>query len=239
VLANHPSWKTMSASCVGTCKKCGVQQLWLSDTLALQLDDGKLICLPHPGESWQCEKHGLTIAMASQRGRLFRETFYVCRHCGKRGSILAKLAAHRDHHRQFAWSVPSAMRLGWGSALVVIPGLLWLQLPLHASVFGIALLLSSVLAWRENRKIDQSLAASGLPRADAPGATAVAAPTESCLQDTVVGQVSLDANGHTHAFGACCDRPDWVEATSVQDADAIPCCACQQAVMTVSDRALH
>jgi hypothetical protein len=80
----------MSASCVGTCSHCGATRFWLSDTLSLQLDDGRLECLPHPAERGSCEARGLTLAQASDRRRLFRETFFVCRHCGKDGETIAR-----------------------------------------------------------------------------------------------------------------------------------------------------
>jgi hypothetical protein len=79
----------MSVSCVGTCSACGVRRFWLSETLSLQLDDASLKCLPHPGESGSCEKEGLTLAQASERGRLYEETFYVCRRCGRDGVLIA------------------------------------------------------------------------------------------------------------------------------------------------------
>ncbi len=77
----------MSVSCLGTCSHCGAQRFWLSDTLSLQLDDGQLKCLPHPAERDECEKAGLTLAQASDRKRLYRETFFVCRNCGSRGLL--------------------------------------------------------------------------------------------------------------------------------------------------------
>jgi hypothetical protein len=67
----------MSVSCIGTCSACGAKRFWLSDTMSIQLDDGRLKCLPHPAERGSCESKSLTLAQASDRGRLHRETFIV------------------------------------------------------------------------------------------------------------------------------------------------------------------
>jgi hypothetical protein len=78
----------MSASCVGTCSHCGVRWFWLSDTMSLQLDDGRVECLPHPAEREACERKRLTLAQASARGRLYRGTFYVRRNRGRDGEMI-------------------------------------------------------------------------------------------------------------------------------------------------------
>src|SRR3954449_5277031 len=113
----------MSVSCVGTCLHCGARRFWLSDTMSLQLDDGRLKCLPHPAERGACEKEGLTLAQASERGRLYRETFYVCRNCGKGGETIEKQTVRSSQE----FSVGRAMKLGWGSAAIVIPVLTWMR----------------------------------------------------------------------------------------------------------------
>src|SRR5678816_2741719 len=115
----------MSVSCVGTCSTCGARRFWLSDTMSLQLDDGRLECLPHPGERATCESKGLTLAQASDRGRLYRETFFVCRHCGRDGVTIEKQTVHDDPPLTF--SVHGAMKWGWGSAAIVVPFLMWMR----------------------------------------------------------------------------------------------------------------
>src|SRR3954470_1502218 len=97
----------MSVSCLGTCSNCGARRSWLSDTMSLQLDDGRLKCLPHPAESGACELEGLTLAQASERGRLYRETFYVCRSCGRDGELIERRIA--DEAEPLAFSVRRAM----------------------------------------------------------------------------------------------------------------------------------
>src|SRR5687768_9151555 len=129
----------MSVSCVGTCSHCGASRFWLSDTMTLQLDDGQLKCLPHPGERYECEREGLTLAQASDRGRLYRETFYVCRNCGTDGGTIETQQASDD---SLTFSVRGAMIWGWGSAAVVVPLLIWIGLWPAAVAFGAALLAS-------------------------------------------------------------------------------------------------
>lgn len=72
-----PLWHTTA------CDACGDRRGFVSDARALQLDDGTLRPLRHPGESFDCEKHGLTLYQASQRRRLFVLDFYLCRTCGE------------------------------------------------------------------------------------------------------------------------------------------------------------
>src|SRR5438045_4486461 len=114
----------MSVSCVGTCSNCGRKQFWLSDTLSLQLDNGTLKCLPHPAERSACEQEGLALEHASELSRLYRETFYVCRNCGKVGEIIAK---HSISDLQVLSSVRGAMKFGWGLAVIVVPFLAWMR----------------------------------------------------------------------------------------------------------------
>jgi hypothetical protein len=41
-----------------------------------------------------CEReYGLTLMQASDRGRLYRETFFVCRHCGRDGETIEQHVA--------------------------------------------------------------------------------------------------------------------------------------------------
>jgi hypothetical protein len=208
----------------------------LSDTLSIQLDDGQLKCLPHPGESGMCEKEGLTLAQASDRGRLYRETFYVCRNCGKNGETIEKHIA-KDFFAPF--KVREAMKWGWSSALIVVPFLVWMQWWQGAAVIGVPLLASPGIYWWENKKVAKALAARGLPSADAPGRFPVAPPTAGCTEESVVGQLTTDQTGQAKATGPCCDKPDWIEAFRVTDEDRVPCCVCKQGLMVVSEHAIH
>ena len=225
----------MSASCVGTCASCGATRFWLSDTLSLQLDDGKLECLPHPGERWACESHGLTLAQASARGRLYREMFYVCRHCGREGQTIEK----RKVHDRDTFTVRGAMKWGWGSAVIVIPFLAWMRWWQGVTVIGTTLLALPAIYWWENRQIAKGLSARGLPRPDAPGRSPIPEPTRGLDTDTVVGRITSPGPGWSRATGPCCDQPDWVDASSVKDEDRVPCRACGKGVMVVSQHALH
>jgi hypothetical protein len=226
----------MSASCVGICSNCGARQFWLSDTTSLQLDDGRLACLPHPAESGACETHGLTLAQASNRGRLYRETFYVCRHCGREGETIHK---QTFHHRDMMLNVRGAMKWGWGSALVVIPFLAWMRWWQGVAVIGTILLSLPAIAWWENRKIANGLSARGLPRPDAPGRSPIPEPTEGLDPETIIGRTTTTGPGWPQATGPCCDQPDWIDASSAKDEDRVPCRECGQGVMVVSELSLH
>ena len=227
----------MSVSCVGTCSHCGRRRFWLSDTLSIQLDDGRLKCLPHPAEEGVCkQEHGLTLGQASDRGRLFRETFFVCRNCGKEGETIEKETA-KDWSPTF--SVREAMKWGWGSAAVVVPVLIWLRWWEAAASVGVVLLASPAIAWHENRKLAKASGEPVLPRPDAPGAFPVPWPARGCDPDTVVGRPLPPEAGNRRATGPCCDRPDWVEAFTAKDEDRVPCPACRRGVMVVSDHAIH
>jgi hypothetical protein len=203
----------------------------LSDTLSLQLDDGRLECLPHPAERAFCERHGLTLLEASARGRLYRETFYVCRHCGREGETIEPKV-----HREFETvTVREAMTWGWGSAVVLVPLLAWMRWWAAAAVIGGTLLASPGIYWWENRKI----AKRDVPRADAPGRSPIPAPTSGLSPESVVGRVVASGPGRPRATGPCCDQPDWVAAFTVTDEDRVPCRACGRGVMVVSEHALH
>jgi len=215
-----------------------VRRFWLSDTLSLQMDDGRLKCLPHPGECDACEDEGLTLGQASERGRLYRETFYVCRNCGREGETIVKeLADDRD---PFKCSVSGAIKWGWGSAVIVVPFLVWMHWWQGVFVIGGTLVTSPYVCWWENRKIAKALATRGIPSADAPGRLAVGKPTAGCRADTVVGR-SLPSESRMvfRATGPCCERPDWIEALAVRDEDRVPCPACRQGVMVVSEQSVH
>ena len=230
----------MSVSCVGTCSNCGVRRFWLSDTLSLQMDDGRLKCLPHPAEAGYCEQEGLTLAQASERRRLYRETFYVCRNCGKTGETIEKKVMKDWGWDPFTTSVRGAMKWSWGSAAIVVPFLLWMHWWQAAEVIGATLVLWPGACWWENRKIAKARGDRGLPRADAPGGFPVAAPTAGCTAETVVGRaLPSESRMALRATGPCCDRPDWIEAFAVRDEDRVPCAACRQGVMVVSEQSVH
>lgn len=206
--------------------------------MSLQLDNGRLKCLPHPAESFRCEEEGITLAQATERGRLYRETFYVCRNCGKDGGTIEKIEKIMEDLRTFP-SIRAAMKWGWGSAAVIVPFLVWVRWWEGAAVIGITLLASpGIYSW-ENRKMARALAARGLPRADAPGLLPVAAPTIGCRPQNVLGQRLPAERGRLHATGPCCDKPDWIEAWRVTDEDRVPCPACGRGVMVVSELSMH
>ena len=228
----------MSLSCVGTCSSCGIRQFWLSDSLSLQLDDGRLICLPHPGEGRMCEQEGLTLAQASRRGRLFRETFFVCRNCGRMGEVIEKQPARADGELFPTVSVRGAMKRGWGTAVIVVPFFVWIGWLEAAGIIGGTLLLSPAIYWRENQKVAKALAARGLPRPDAPGQIPVAEPTAGHFDGTVLGRMISSDGGSRRATGPCCDKPDWLEAYAVKDEDRVPCQACGRGTMTVSEHGI-
>ena len=224
----------MSVSCVGTCSACGVRRLWISDTFSLQLDDGSLKCLPHPGERGACEREGLTLAQASRRGRLYRETFYVCHHCGRMGEFIEQRPGFAEHDVQ-AISVRSAAKLSVALLVIPLPLALWYRWWDGVMLVGIMAVVLPVTAWRDHRKQAAALKARGLPRPGAPGEVPVAPPTRGCIDGIVIGHKLPGWDRGPIATGPCCDRPNWKWAGSQRDADQIPCCACGRGVMTVSE----
>ena len=203
--------------------------------MSIQLDDGQLKCLPHPAESGMCENEGLTLAQASERGRLFRETFFVCRNCGKDGETMAKQIVEDSE----TFTVRGTMEWGWGAAAIVVPLLIWMRWWQATVVIGTTLLVSPAVYWRENRKIEKALAARGFPRADAPGRFPIAEPTAGCRPDMVIGQPLPSEARKLRATGPCCDRPDWTEAFRVKDEDHIPCATCGCGIMVLSEHSIH
>lgn len=226
----------MSASCVGTCSNCGAKKFWLSNTASLQLDDGSLLILRHPGESSDCEEAGLTLSQASDRGRLFTEDFYVCRNCGRDGEVIRRSTA-RDTFEPL--SIRSAFKWGWGSSMIIVPLLLWRGWWEAAVIIGAPLLLSPAIAWNENRKERKELDARGLPRADAPGRHPIDPPTRGSRGNYVIGRELPNVDQKRLATGQCCDKPDWIEAFTAKDEDKIPCAECGRGVMTVRDHGIH
>jgi hypothetical protein len=232
----------MSVSCVGTCSHCGRKRFWLSDTYSLQLDDGHLECLRHPRESYDCERHGLTLRQANERNRLYRETFYVCRACGRDGEAIERAERSDAEHLDpwLTFTVRGAMKWCWGSAVIVVPLFVWLRWWETAVTVGGALVASPAIYWRENRKIARAIAARGLPRADAPGRVAIPPPTAGCRGDEfIVGQIETDEFGKLRATGPCCDKPDWIAAYTVKDEDRVPCHTCGRGLMLVSEWSIH
>ena len=229
----------MSSSCIGTCSHCGTGRLWLSDTLSLQFDDGRLKCLPHPGERHACEAHGLTLAQASERRRLYRETFYVCRACGRDGVLIER--ADAEDPEPLTLSVRGAMKWGWGSAAIVIPLFAWLRWWNGVATVGFTLLASPAIAWWENRKEAKAIAAKGFPRLDAPGRAPIAAPTVGCRgHEFVVGRINKGDDGRRlPPSGPCCPRPEWIDAFSAREEDRIPCTSCGSGVMVISEHSIH
>jgi hypothetical protein len=53
-----------------------------ADYLALQQDNGTLVCLPHPIEDLTLQNHAQSWAQAMKDGRLLRVTYKVCTACG-------------------------------------------------------------------------------------------------------------------------------------------------------------
>lgn len=228
----------MSVSCIGTCSECGAKRFWLSDTLALQLDDGSLKCLPHPAEEGACEQEGLTLDQASERGRLYRETFYVCDHCGRGGEIIEQVKYRGVVlFPQTAWG---DVKLAVGLAVVITPILVWLRWWPAVAAISATLGVYPLMEWWKRRKAAASDPRRAFPKPDAPGRIAVAPPTRGCVPEVIVGHVVVDAErGAPSASGACCDRPDWHWAGGQRDEDKIPCYASGRGVMTVSERSIH
>lgn len=231
----------MSVSCVGTCTHCGVHRFWLSCTLSLQTDDGRLHCLPHPGEGGSCKRYGLTLGQASGRGRLYREIYYVCRACGRDGEVIVGLDRFEDWDARRLLSLRREMTWGWGAAAVVVPLFVWQQWWDAAAVLGGTLLLWPAMSWRDHRRWAKQEGLVGLPRADAPGGRPIAAPVAGCRDDieVVLGRVVEEHAVEPKAVGACCGSPDWMPAYRVRDEDRIPCCACGRGVMVTSEHAIH
>jgi hypothetical protein len=190
-----------------------------------------------PGGTRDLRGQGLTLAQASERRRLFRETFFVCRHCGKDGETIARAVVHDDYSLTF--SVRNAWVWGWASAAVVIPLLAWMQWWGGVATVGTTLLAMPAIYWRENRKIARALAARGLPRPDAPAAFPVPWPAAGCSDETVIGRPMPSGVGTGRATGPCCERPDWIEAHRVRNEDRVPCSHCGHGTMVVSDHAIH
>ncbi len=50
--------------------------------MALKLDTGEFVCLPHPGEGRSLKSYGFEWDEAARQGRLFHITFKICTKCG-------------------------------------------------------------------------------------------------------------------------------------------------------------
>jgi hypothetical protein len=228
----------MSISCVGTCSVCGTKRSWLSDTLSIQVDDGSLKCLRHPGESFDCiHDHGLTLGMASARGRLFRETFFVCRCCGRDGETIEPWIG-RDYFPELV-NIKTTMKWVWGSNLIAAPILVWMKWWQVAAALFLTAVFVPFEFQRQNKKEMKRAQLIGLPRADAPGEIQIPAPTVGLCENTVVGQLIGVLGDGLKATGNCCKSPSWIEVFRVADTDRVPCCVCGKGVMLVSDLAIH
>ena len=229
--------RSYSVSCVGTCSDCGTRRFLLSDTMSLQLNNGLLKCLPHPGESWSCEKFGLTLGQASKRGRLFRETFYICRNCGQPGETI-ETQVYNDFEL-FTFTIRQAATWGWGSALILAPLFIWMRWWEGLVVVVGTLLAFPAITWREHQKLLKAREARGFPHADAPGRLSIPSPTMGYDSEKIVGRKWVGRSAKVHATGPCCDKPDWIPAFGVTDEDHVPCAACHHGVWVVSDHAIH
>jgi len=190
--------------------------------------------LRHPGERFNCEEYGLTLGQASKRGRLCRETFYVCRNCGRDGQTIEK-EFEVDSEIVF---VRSVMKWGWGSALFIVPLFLWMRWWEAAFVIGVALLASPVVCIRENQKAIKAKPLLAGPRADAPGRLPIAEPTRGRGSETVMGRVVKKGRRESGATGPCCDKPDWINAGCATDKDRVPCYVCKKGVMLTSEHGI-
>jgi hypothetical protein len=202
------------------------------------MDDGKLICLPHPGESGACEAKGLTLTQASERGRLYRETFYVCRTCGKEGETIQR-EEHNTGRDPFMVCIPRAIKWCWGTAAIVVPCFAWMRWWQSFFVVGGTLLFTPGMFWWDNRTRLKAIAARGYPRADSPGRFTIAVSAVGLSDDTVVGRLEKNEYGKMRATGPCCGSADWIEAAIVRNEDRVPCCACARGVMVVSEFSIH
>jgi hypothetical protein len=84
--------------------------------LALKMDDGKFVGLPHPGEHFHLKKHGLTLEKAVRERRLYSLEYKICSRCG----LVHEEA--RMKLQEWTWLVfPgvgaitfTVVRIGWG-----------------------------------------------------------------------------------------------------------------------------
>jgi hypothetical protein len=180
---------------------------------------------------------GLTLGQASERGRLYRETFYVCRNCGREGETIRKQAAKDSD--PYTISIRSAMKWGWGAAVVIVPFFTWMRWWEAAAVIGGPLLASPGICWWDNRKRAKSLPPRFVPRPDAPGTFPIAEPLVGSIDHMAVLLHLADDGGQPQPTGICCDKSDWIEAFRVRDDDHVPCRACGKGVMTVSEQSVH
>lgn len=229
----------MSVSCIGTCSACGVQRFWLSDTLAIQMDDGSLKCLPHPREDTYCEREGLTLEQAYERGRLFRETFYVCRSCGRMGEIIEP-CRWRQMHLIPPQTFLGDLKLMLWIAGFALPVSLWLRWWGAVAAVLLTVVVFPLNEWRKRHKEQRTDPRRLMPLPSAPGRTPIPAPTRGSRADQVVGRANGGGTSVPPAIGPCCERPDWIAAFSVKDEDKIRCCVCGcGGVMTVSEHSIH
>jgi hypothetical protein len=117
---------------------------WIEgDGHALQLDDGSIIGLPHPGEGSVSGKYGYSMSRASWEGRLLRGEPRLCSTCGKVGYSFVR--SEYDLHDS------GCMIAGGGFVCTIVPTYFVgkslredVGLPLPGTVWLITLLL---VAW--------------------------------------------------------------------------------------------
>jgi hypothetical protein len=130
-----------------SCAKCSYSYLASDRSLAVQLDDGTVIDLRHPGEFDDLAKLGFTSQQVDREARLVRCSHFICRQCG--GPYVRRVFAE-----------PTGC-LGAVLMLAAIPLMLWLacgllilahrQAPQHAIVAAAALALTFALYRWSNR----------------------------------------------------------------------------------------
>ena len=196
----------MPAVCETLCDACGDSRGYISGAEALQLDDGSLAFLRHPGESTDCEKHGLTRYQASRRGRLFYADFALCRRCGGESYKIRPL--RRDRGLDEPLTMREAMFFCVVAAVLGVPFALWYGSQDLVVFFVAPFLLSPIVVVSERRKYRrrrQKLGQPVLPTPDSPGQFKIAPPRLSV---------------------PCCDQPNLIDAGLANDSDCLPCRKC-------------
>jgi hypothetical protein len=184
----------------------------ISDALHLQLDDGSLVGLRHPGEDCDCKRHGLRLRDASERGRLFAREYFLCRSCGHmsaRTTAAPRWTRRRDLGEPISWRAYAWM-LGVAAVWSIIA--LYFHWWLEAVCLSAGLVLGP--PW-ERWKFDRARRRSGVPEyplTDAPGRTTIPPPVDA----------------------RCCDRPDLADTLRVRDGE-IPCPKCKRGKLNYHD----
>ncbi|MFT3788801.1 MAG: hypothetical protein QM770_21960 [Tepidisphaeraceae bacterium] len=178
------------------CDDCGQESLLLTDGLSVQLDDGSLKHLRHPGEGRDCENLGLTLAQAASRGRLFHNEYSICRSCGERvrsNSRIERYSTSFDCSSE--WSFVKFMAI---VALCLVPLALWFRWRELAFVVGFTAISSPFIVLNERRKSRLEREREGkpsLPTPDAPGRVVVTPPLDCepcCLNQDLVPVIKCE-----------------------------------------------